>query len=162
MYASSTPASLLPQHRLLPLTLLPSLATTLVPSPLVYHAIGERSNAIADIPFVLHASKAIMPVPMCLPLSDHWPQNPAGLQRLADNLAQAQALRDEASEPGPALLESHPTTRSSPLPNDAATPQPQSQEDVLILENGVPCFISGKHWAWMAEEVRRTMNPVLL
>ena len=53
-------------HRLLPLSPLPSLGTTLVPSPLVYHVVVERSNVIADNPFVLHASEAIMPVPMCL------------------------------------------------------------------------------------------------
>ncbi|RHZ64975.1 hypothetical protein CDV55_101864 [Aspergillus turcosus] len=76
------------------------------------------------------------------------------LQRLADNLAQAQELLYGASEQNPALPESYHTTRSSPLPEDAATAQRQSQEDVLILENGVPRFISGRHWAWMAEEGR--------
>ncbi|KAF7175306.1 hypothetical protein CNMCM7691_007346 [Aspergillus felis] len=73
------------------------------------------------------------------------------LQRLADILAQAQELPYEASEQIPSLPEA---CRSSPLPKDAATPQHQSQEDVLILENGVPRFISGKHWAWMAEEIQ--------
>jgi hypothetical protein len=81
------------------------------------------------------------------------------LQRLADILAQAQSLPYEASEQSSSLPESYPTIRSSALPGDVAAPQRQSQEDVLILENGVPRFISGKHWAWMAEEVRRTMNP---
>ncbi|KAF7167694.1 hypothetical protein CNMCM5623_000941 [Aspergillus felis] len=73
------------------------------------------------------------------------------LQRLADILAQAQELPYEASEQIPSLPEA---CRSSPLPKDATTPQHQSQEDVLILENGVPRFISGKHWAWMAEEIQ--------
>ncbi|GFG12000.1 quinidine resistance protein 3 [Aspergillus udagawae] len=76
------------------------------------------------------------------------------LQRLANILAQAQALPCEASEQSPASRESYPTARSSPVPKDAATPQRRSQEDVLILENGVPRFISGKHWAWMAEEIQ--------
>jgi hypothetical protein len=84
------------------------------------------------------------------------------LQRLANILAQAQALPCEASEQSPASPESYPAARSSPVPKDAATPQRRSQEDVLILENGVPRFISGKHWAWMAEEVRKTMNSVPL
>jgi hypothetical protein len=77
------------------------------------------------------------------------------LQRLADILAQAQALPCEALEQCPASPESYPTARSSPVPKDAATLQRRSQEDVLILKNGVPRFISGKHWAWMAEEVRK-------
>lgn len=33
-------------------------------------------------------------------------------------------------------------------------PQSRSQEDALILDNGVPHFVSGKYWAWMAAEVR--------
>ncbi|GIJ85616.1 hypothetical protein Asppvi_004475 [Aspergillus pseudoviridinutans] len=73
------------------------------------------------------------------------------LQRLADILAQAQELPYEASEQSPSLPEAY---RSSPLPKDAATPQRQSQEDVLVLENGVPRFISGRHWTWMAEEIQ--------
>ncbi|KAF4235828.1 hypothetical protein CNMCM8980_003197 [Aspergillus fumigatiaffinis] len=76
------------------------------------------------------------------------------LQRLADILAQAQSLPYEASEQSSSLPESYPTIRSSALPGDVAAPQRQSQEDVLILENGVPRFISGKHWAWMAEEIQ--------
>lgn len=79
------------------------------------------------------------------------------LQRLADILAQAQSY--EAFEQSSSLPESYPTIPSPALPGDVAGPQRQSQEDVLILENGVPRFISGKHWAWMAEEVRRIMNP---
>ncbi|GFG16314.1 hypothetical protein IFM61392_09441 [Aspergillus lentulus] len=74
------------------------------------------------------------------------------LQRLADILAQAQSY--EASEQSSSLPESYPTIPSSALPGDVAAPQRQSQEDVLILENGVPRFISGKHWAWMAEEIQ--------
>ncbi|GIK00423.1 hypothetical protein Aspvir_004448 [Aspergillus viridinutans] len=73
------------------------------------------------------------------------------LQRLADILAQAQVLPYESSEQSLSLLEAY---RYSPLPKDAATPRHQSQEDVLVLENGVPRFISGKHWAWMAEEIQ--------
>lgn len=77
--------------------------------------------------------------------------NPA-LQRLGNFMAQARA--SVPSDPCPASLDSFTPTRSTPAPHNVPTPQPRSHEDALILDNGVPLFISGKHWAWMAAEVR--------
>lgn len=70
-----------------------------------------------------------------------------GIQRLGNFMAQAKAY--EASEHSPSSLDSF-----TPAPHNASPLQPRSQEDALILDNGVPHFISGKHWAWMAAEVR--------
>ena len=75
-----------------------------------------------------------------------------GLQRLGDFMAQTKAY--EASEHTRSSLDSSTLTRSTPAPHNASPPMPRSQEDALILDNGVPHFISGKHWAWMATEVR--------
>ncbi|KXG49618.1 Transcription factor [Penicillium griseofulvum] len=75
-----------------------------------------------------------------------------GLQRLGNFMAQAKAY--EASEHCPSPLDSFTPTRSTPTPLNASPPQPRSQEDALILENGVPHFVSGKHWAWMAAELQ--------
>jgi hypothetical protein len=168
-----------PQHRLLPLTSLPSLATIFVPSPLVYHVVAERSNAIDDNPFVYMRERqsclflCVCPSAIRTGLRTqsgdqvhsyqdvlfHADQDQSKTSASGGHLAQAQSLPYEASEQSSSLPESYPTIRSSALPGDVAAPQRQSLEDVLILENGVPCFISGEHWAWMAEEVRRTMNP---
>ncbi|KAJ5805377.1 uncharacterized protein N7503_002979 [Penicillium pulvis] len=73
-----------------------------------------------------------------------------GLQRLGNFMAQARASL--ASEHCPASLDSFTPTRSTPAPHNVPTPQPRPHEDALILDNGVPHFISGKHWAWMAAE----------
>ncbi|KAJ5945399.1 hypothetical protein N7516_005567 [Penicillium verrucosum] len=73
-----------------------------------------------------------------------------GLQRLGDFMAQAKAY--EAPEYSPSSLDSFTPAQSTPAPHNASPPRPQSQEDALILDNGVPHFISGKHWAWMAAE----------
>ncbi|KAJ5150390.1 Transcription factor [Penicillium coprophilum] len=74
-----------------------------------------------------------------------------GLQRLGNFIAQANAYK--ASEHCPSS-ESFTPTRSTPTPLNASPPQPRSQEDALILDNGVPHFVSGKHWAWMAAELQ--------
>ena len=76
--------------------------------------------------------------------------NPS-LQRLGNFMAQARAI--EASDHGSVSSDSFTTTRSTHVLQNASTPQPQSHEDSLVLDNGVPHFVSGKHWAWMAAEV---------
>ncbi|KAJ5804112.1 uncharacterized protein N7518_000415 [Penicillium psychrosexuale] len=62
-----------------------------------------------------------------------------GLQRLGNSMAQAKAY--VPSE------DSFPPTPTMPV-------QPRSQEDTLVLDNGVPHFVSSKHWAWMAAELQ--------
>ncbi|KAJ5202342.1 hypothetical protein N7449_004421 [Penicillium cf. viridicatum] len=74
-----------------------------------------------------------------------------GLQRLGGFIARAKAY--EAPEHSPSSLDSFTPAQSTPAPHNASPPRPRSQEDALILDNGVPHFISGKHWAWMAAEV---------
>ncbi|KGO76905.1 Transcription factor, fungi [Penicillium italicum] len=66
----------------------------------------------------------------------------------------AQARASVPSDPCPALLDSFTPTRSTPAPHNVPTPQPRSHEDALILDNGVPHFVSAKHWAWMAAELQ--------
>ncbi|KAF4763127.1 hypothetical protein N7455_010887 [Penicillium solitum] len=77
--------------------------------------------------------------------------NPS-LQRLGDFMAQVKAY--EALEHTRSSLDSSTPTRSTPAPYNASPPKPRSQEDALILDNGVPHFVSGKHWAWMATELQ--------
>ncbi|KAJ5602884.1 Transcription factor [Penicillium hordei] len=77
--------------------------------------------------------------------------NPS-LQRLGNLMAQAKAY--EAPAHSSSSLDSFAPTRSAPTPLNASPPQPRSQEDALILDNGVPHFVSGKHWAWMAAELQ--------
>ncbi|OQD66887.1 hypothetical protein PENPOL_c004G05978 [Penicillium polonicum] len=74
-----------------------------------------------------------------------------GLQRLGNFMAQAKAY--EASEHSLSTLDSSTPTRSTPAPHNRSPPEPRSQEDALILDNGVPHFVSGRHWAWMAAEL---------
>ena len=83
-----------------------------------------------------------------------------GLQRLASFMAQAKAY-EESSAHGPLSLSLDtflPTsaTRPTSAADSSGVHNPRSEEDALILENGVPHFVSGKHWAWMAAEVRLT------
>ncbi|KAJ6185711.1 hypothetical protein N7519_007012 [Penicillium mononematosum] len=75
-----------------------------------------------------------------------------GLQRLGNFMAQAKAY--EASEHNTSLLGSFTPTQSTPAPHNASPPQSRSQDDALILDNGVPHFVPGKHWAWMAAELQ--------
>ncbi|KUM58410.1 hypothetical protein ACN42_g8735 [Penicillium freii] len=74
-----------------------------------------------------------------------------GLQRLGNFMAQAKAY--EASDHSLSTLDSSTPTRSTPAPHIPSPPEPRSQEDALILDNGVPHFVSGRHWAWMAAEL---------
>lgn len=75
-----------------------------------------------------------------------------GLRRLGNFMAQAKAY--EASEHSLSTLDSSTPTRSTPASHNPSPQEPRSQEDALILDNGVPHFVSGRHWAWMAAEVR--------
>ncbi|KOS39444.1 hypothetical protein ACN38_g9719 [Penicillium nordicum] len=81
-----------------------------------------------------------------------------GLQRLGDFMAQAKAY--EAPEHSPSSLDSFTPAQSTPAPHNASPPRPRSQEDALILDNGVPHFISGKHWAWMAAELQGIQSVI--
>ncbi|OQE05142.1 hypothetical protein PENVUL_c027G01728 [Penicillium vulpinum] len=74
------------------------------------------------------------------------------LQRLGNFMAQTGAY--EVPEHSLSSLNSFKPTGSTPAPHNATYSQPQSQEDALILDNGVPHFVSGKHWAWMAAELQ--------
>lgn len=83
-----------------------------------------------------------------------------GLQRLANFMAQARAY-EESSAHGPlsqSLDTFIPTSTTQPTSaaDSSGAHNPRSEEDALILDNGVPHFVSGKHWAWMAAEVRLT------
>lgn len=75
-----------------------------------------------------------------------------GLQRLGNFMAQAQAYG--TSDHSLSSVDPFTTTQSTTAPHNASPPQSESQDDALVLDNGVPHFISGKHWAWMAAEVR--------
>lgn len=83
-----------------------------------------------------------------------------GLQRLANFMAQAKAYEQySAHGTMPLSLDTFiPTSTTQPTSaaNSSGAHNPRSEEDALILDNGVPHFVSGKHWAWMAAEVRLT------
>ncbi|KGO44474.1 Transcription factor, fungi [Penicillium expansum] len=75
-----------------------------------------------------------------------------GLQRLGNFMAQAQAYG--TSDHSLSSVDPFTTTQSTTAPHNASPPQSESQDDALVLDNGVPHFISGKHWAWMAAELK--------
>ncbi|GLB04723.1 hypothetical protein AtubIFM57258_010742 [Aspergillus tubingensis] len=80
-----------------------------------------------------------------------------GLQRLASFMAQAKAY-EESSAHGPLSVSLDTfiptsTTRPTSAADNSGVHNPRSEEDALILDNGVPHFVSGKHWAWMAAEL---------
>ncbi|GKZ92649.1 hypothetical protein AnigIFM59636_005387 [Aspergillus niger] len=82
-----------------------------------------------------------------------------GLQRLAKFMEQAKAYEASSSHSpsssSPDSFSSTSTTQPTPAANTSAPPHnPRSEEDALILDNGVPHFVSGKHWAWMAAELQ--------
>ncbi|PWY64808.1 hypothetical protein BO83DRAFT_321869 [Aspergillus eucalypticola CBS 122712] len=82
-----------------------------------------------------------------------------GLQRLANFMAQAKAYEASSSHSpsssSPDSFTPTATTQPTPAANTSAPPHnPRSEEDALILDNGVPHFVSGKHWAWMAAELQ--------
>ena len=86
--------------------------------------------------------------------------NPS-LERLGNFMAQAKTY--EASKQNTSSLDSYTPAQSTPATYNESTPQSRSQEDALILDNGVPHFVPGKHWAWMAAEVRsRFLNLALI
>ncbi|GLA17638.1 hypothetical protein AnigIFM62618_004786 [Aspergillus niger] len=82
-----------------------------------------------------------------------------GLQRLAKFMEQAKAYEASSSHsPSSSSPDSFPstsTTQPTPAANTSTPPHnPRPEEDALILDNGVPHFVSGKHWAWMAAELQ--------
>ncbi|KAJ9482747.1 hypothetical protein VN97_g10674 [Penicillium thymicola] len=72
----------------------------------------------------------------------------------------AQAKAYEPPEHSPSSLDSFTPAQSTPAPHNASPPRSRSQEDALILDNGVPHFISGKHWAWMAAELQGIQSVI--
>lgn len=77
-----------------------------------------------------------------------------GLQRLANFMAQAKAYEASSSHSRSDSFTPTLTMQPTPAANASAPPHnARSEEDILILDNGVPHFVSGKHWAWMAAEV---------
>ncbi|GKZ36104.1 hypothetical protein AbraIFM66950_007011 [Aspergillus brasiliensis] len=82
-----------------------------------------------------------------------------GLQRLANFMAQAKACEDSQahnpSSSSPGVYTPTSTTQPTPAAHISAPPHnPRSEEDALILDDGVPHFVSAKHWAWMAAELQ--------
>ncbi|OJJ45143.1 hypothetical protein ASPZODRAFT_70406 [Penicilliopsis zonata CBS 506.65] len=51
-----------------------------------------------------------------------------------------------------ALDPSTPSSSSTETPVSEQTLTPSETEDALVLEDGVPHYVSGKHWVWMAED----------
>ncbi|GKZ19761.1 hypothetical protein AbraIFM66951_009832 [Aspergillus brasiliensis] len=82
-----------------------------------------------------------------------------GLQRLANFMAQAKAYEGPSahnhSSSWPDSFTPTSTTQPTPTAHTAAPPHNlRSEEDALILDDGVPHFVSAKHWAWMAAELQ--------
>ena len=62
-----------------------------------------------------------------------------GLQHIGNSIAQVKAYTPSEYSFAP--------TSTTPVPHDASPIRPRLQEDALFLDDGVPHFVSGKHWA---------------